>query len=202
VSVEVRDGRHVGWVFTNRDFTAQQEAETALRQSLRELEASRSELKSEQDKLWKLAANTFPILGETHVTESGIELEYFGDIAPETKVGLLPGDVPTSVEQVVAMMHPEDIKPYLQEVERVIATGEPFRIIYRLSDGRGGWRWLQVRAFSLEERNGKHVRWLHDTIDITEQKETEEALRKSVEELRHLKAQLQAENIFLREEVD
>jgi len=202
VSVEVRDGKPVGWVFTNRDFTAQQEAEAALRRSLQELEASRSELKSEQDKLWKLAANTFSVLGEARVTEGGIELEYFGDIAPETKVGLMPGSAPMSAAKVIAMMHPDDSKPYQQKLERSQATGEPFRTIYRLSDGRGGWRWSQVRAVSLEERNGIHVRWLHDTIDITEQKETEEALRKSVEELRQLKAQLQAENLFLREEVD
>jgi len=51
--------------------------------------------------------------------------------------------------------------------------GEPFRVVYRVTDGRGGWRWLQARAFSLEQREGQHVRWLHDTIDITEQRETE-----------------------------
>ena len=73
VSVEVRDGKHVGWVFTNRDFTPQREAEAALRQSLRDLEASRSEIKSEQDRLWKLAANAFSVLGEVRVTEDGIQ---------------------------------------------------------------------------------------------------------------------------------
>jgi transcriptional regulator with GAF, ATPase, and Fis domain len=49
-------------------------------------------------------------------------------------------------------------------------------------------------------RDGRHVRWLHDNIDITEQKEMEEALRKSVEELHQLKGKLQAENLFLRQE--
>ena len=39
-------------------------------------------------------------------------------------------------------------------------------------------------------------------IDITRQKKVEEALRKSVEELRQLKAQLKNENKFLREVVD
>ena len=53
-----------------------------------------------------------------------------------------------------------------------------------------------------KQRNGKHVHWLCDTRDITEQKETEEALRQSLEELRQLKARLQNENRFLREEID
>ena len=203
VSVEVRDGKHVGWVFTNRDFTPQREAEAALRQSLRDLEASRSEVKSGQDKLWKLAANAFSVLGEIRVTEDGLEMEYFGDAAPEAKIGLLPGSAPRTLEELIAMMHPDDIRSYQENVERSLATGEPFRSIYRLSDGRGGWRWLKSRAISLgEERNGKHVHWLGDSIDITEQKETEEALRQSLEELRQLKAQLQSENLFLREEVD
>ena len=58
---EVRDGKPVGWVFINRDFTAQRETEAALRRSLGELEASRG-TRSEQDKLWRLAANAFSIL--------------------------------------------------------------------------------------------------------------------------------------------
>ncbi len=200
VPVEAREGKPVGWVFLSRDFTAQREAEAALRQSSRELEASRSELRSEKDKLWRLAANAFSVLGDARVTESGMEMSFFGDAPPEAKVGLLPGSAPRSLEKLVAMMHPDDVKPYQQKLEHSLATGEPFRVIYRLSDGRGGWRWLQVRAFSLEERDGKHVRWLHDTIDITEQREAEEALRRSLEELRQLKAKLEVENVFLRQE--
>ena len=42
VPTEAGDGQWVGWIFINRDFTAQYEAEAALRQSVRELEASRS----------------------------------------------------------------------------------------------------------------------------------------------------------------
>ncbi len=201
VAVEVRDGQPVGWIFTHRDFTPQREAEAALRQSLRELETSRFELKSEQDRLWKLAANAFSVLGEVRVTEHGIEQHLFGD-SPEAKVGLAPGSVPREMGKFMEMIHPDDVRSYLRNVEHSLATGQPFRTVYRLSDGRGGWRWLQASAISIEERNGKHVHWLCDTRDITEQKETEEALRQSLEELRQLKAHLQNENRFLREEAD
>jgi DNA-binding NtrC family response regulator/PAS domain-containing protein len=202
VSVEIRDGKHVGWIFTNRDFTAQREAEAALRQSLRDLETSRFELKSEQDRLWKLAANAFSVLGEVRVTPDGMEQHLFGD-SPELKVGLAPGTtVPKEMGKFLEMIHPDDVRSYQQKVERSLATGQPFRTIYRLSDGRGGWRWLQANAISIEECNGKHIHWLCDTRDITEQKETEEALRQSLEELRQLKARLQNENRFLREEMN
>jgi DNA-binding NtrC family response regulator/PAS domain-containing protein len=200
VPVDFRDDKCVAWVFTNRDFTAQREAEARLRESLQELEASRSEVRSEKQKLWRVAANAFSVLGEARVTENVMEIEFFGDVAPETKIGILPDTAPRTLERLVKMIHPDEVEGYLRAVERSITTGEPFRMIYRLTDGRGGWRWVQVRAFSLEERDGRHVRWLHDTIDITEQKEMEEALRKSVEELHELKGKLQAENLFLRQE--
>ena len=203
VSAEVLDGKHVGWVFTNRDFTPQREAEAALRQSLRDLESSRSEFKSEQDKLWKLAANAFSVLGEIRVARDGLEMEYLGDTAPEAKIGMLPDSAPRTLIDVIAMMHPDDTRSYQESVERSLPTGDQFKSVYRLSDGRGGWRWIKSRAISLgEERDGKHVHWLGDSIDITEQKEAEEALRQSLEELRQLKVQLQSENLFLREEVD
>ena len=200
VPTEVRDGQAVGWIFVNRDFTAQREAEAALRRSVQELEASRSALRSEQDKLWRLAANTFSVLGEARITEKGMEFAFFGDVPPEEKVGLAPGSVPKSLDELMGKVHPEDAQPFRQTVERALATGEPIRVVYRLADGRGGWRWMRVRAFSLEQREGRHVRWLHDTLDINEQRETEETLRQSLDELQRLKTRLLAENQFLRQE--
>jgi DNA-binding NtrC family response regulator len=201
VSAEVHDGRNVGWIFINRDFTAQREVDSALRKTLQNLEASRSEARSEHDKMWKIAANAFSVLGQARLTETGLEQELFGD-GFEAKVGVKPGSVPLSVENFIDLIHPDDIKSYRQKLGHSLETGKPFNTIYRLSDGFGGWRWLQSRAICIEERDGKHVHWISDTRDITEQKETEDALRRSFEELRHLKAQLQAENLFLREEVD
>jgi DNA-binding NtrC family response regulator len=200
VPAEVRDGEPVGWVFINRDRTAQHEAEMGLRRSTRELETSRSELKSEKDKLWRIAANAFSVLGEARLTERAFEVEFFGDEPPEAKVGLSAGALPRSLEGLAEMIHPEDVGSFQKTLERSVATGDPFRLTYRLSDGRGGWRWLEARAFSLEARDGKHVRWLHDTRDVTEQKELEETLRKSLEEVQRLKGKLQTENLFLRQE--
>jgi transcriptional regulator with GAF, ATPase, and Fis domain len=200
VPTTVQDGKPVEWVFVSRDFTKQRETEEALRNSLKDLEASRQELKSEQGKLWRLAANAFSLLGEAHVTATGIEIEFFGDTPPEEKMGVAPGTAPRSVEKLVSMIHPDDVRSYLEKLDHSVTTGAPFAVTYRLPDRHGGWRWLQARALSMEERDGKPVRWLHDTRDVTDQKELEEALRKSVAELQQLKAKLQAENVFLREE--
>ena len=201
-AVEFREGRPVHWVFTLRDFTTQKEVESSLGRSLSEAQTSRTEAQSGHDKLWKLAANAFSLLGEAQLTETGMTLEYFGEDAPEKKIGLRPGSIPRSYAELVARLHPADVIPHQEAVAHVLSTGEPLRITYRLADGYGGWRWLQARAICLEKRGGKHVRWLHDTVDITEQKGVEEALRQSLEELRQLKLRLQHENLVLREEVN
>ncbi len=200
VSVGVRDGKHTDWIFAAHDFTAQKDAEATLSQSLKDLNASRSELKAEQDKLWKMAANTFSLLGEARVTEQGMALEFFGDVPPEEKLGITGKVDFSDIDRVVTFMHPDDVAPFRLRIQQAI-EGQPFKLIYRLADGQGGWRWLKGQACSLEERDGKHVRFLHDTIDITEQKCAEDALRATVAELQQLKAQLQKENLFLREEI-
>lgn len=178
-----------------------EETAGALRQSEEALEASRLQLKLEQDKLWKVAANTFSLLGEARMTDNGLAMSFFGDASPAEKLGVASEHVFDTLENVIAAMHPDDVESFRQNIERSLATGDPFRVVYRLSDGKGGWRWLKARACAVEQQAGRHVRWLHDTVDITEQKNTEAALRQTVDELQRLKAQLLKENVFLREEV-
>lgn len=202
VSVEVRAGKHVGWVFVNRDFTRQHETEASLRQSLQDLAASQQEYMSEHKKLWKLAANTFSVLCEVKISENGMHIEYLGEVPTEEKLGLLPGTAPKTIEATIAMMHPDDVETYRENITRAVATGEAFKMNYRLSDSRGGWRWILSRAISIQQRDGRHVHWLVDNVDITEQKEAEEALHKSLDELRQMKAKLQSENLLLRQEVE
>ncbi len=97
VSLRVLGGEHVAWVFTNRDLTPQRSAEGDLRESARRLEVSRSESKLERERLWKVAANAFTLLGEGTLTDAGFHLEYFGDSPPEAKIGIPLGTIPRDV---------------------------------------------------------------------------------------------------------
>ena len=92
-------GQPTGMWAIVRDISERKKREAALRQSLRELEGSRSEVESGKDKLWKLAANAFSVLGEIRVTKDGLEMEYLGDAAPEAKIGLLPGSAPRTLKE-------------------------------------------------------------------------------------------------------
>jgi hypothetical protein len=55
-----------------------------------------------------------------------MELECFGDTPPETKVGLTMERIPRSLKDLAVMSHPDDVQPYLEAVERCVASGEPF----------------------------------------------------------------------------
>ncbi len=120
--------------------------------------------------------------------------------SPEEKLGLAPDGTFTDVAKVTELMHPDDVEGYRSNIERAVATGDAFHTVYRLNNGHGGWRWLKTRACCIGDRDGRHVHWLHDTVDITEQKQAEEALKKTVDELQQLKIRLQQENQYLKEE--
>jgi len=178
------------------------EIRTELDRAHEELAASREELKTEKDRLCKLAVTTFSLLGEARVTDEGVQLSYFGDLTPEDKLGIKADGVFSDVNKVMAQIHPDDVENYRRNIEHSLATGEPLTVIYRASDGRGGWRWLKLRACCIEKKDNRFAQWLHDTVDITEQKEIEEELKKTVDELQRLKAQLLRENQYLKEESD
>ncbi len=74
-------------------------------------------------------------------------------------------------------IHPDD----LARVEQVVAgfvQGQPFEIEYRIRDARGQWRWLADRSTSRLAAEGEVIIQGIAT-DITERKQTEEALREN-----------------------
>ncbi len=146
-----------------------------------------------QNKLWKFASNPFTVLGEARLTESEIVLSCLGDLEPETKLGLAPGTFPNTVRAALGMMHPDDIECFAQVVKESLATGKPFDSNYRLADGRGGWRWIEGRAVPVEMRDGKFVSWVFTNRDFTAQREMEDALRRSLENLAASRSELQSE---------
>lgn len=174
---------------------------TALQRTLHTLSDSQNELKTEQDRLCKLAVTTFSLLGEARLTPEGLKLNFFGDVAPQTKMKVDPNGDFTEIEALLKLMHPDDIVPHRHALEAALTSGEPFNSTYRLADGEGGWRWLKARACSLGViEGGMHVHWLHDTVDITELKNAEEVLQQTVAELHELKTRLQQENQILKDE--
>ncbi len=93
---------------------------------------------------------------------------------------LLSGEVPFS-----SLIHGEDLKRVVQEVEEALAgkkkrfTHEPYRVISR----GGGTCWIYDHTIILSDDKGGESSFLGYLVDITPQKEAEEKLAKEKERL-------------------
>ncbi|MEN8757308.1 MAG: sigma 54-interacting transcriptional regulator [Desulfobacterales bacterium] len=63
-------------------------------------------------------------------------------------------------------------------------------------------KWVQIVSLPIRDETGRAVQVLEATTDITDRKKTEEARDRYLEELEALKARLEDENIYLKEEIE
>ncbi len=108
-----------------------------------------------------------------------------------------------------ALVHPEDFERVRRAHEEHIQQGKELCVEFRVRKKSGDWCWTRSRGVVVErDRDGNAVRMMGTHLDITEHKRTEQALLESgerlriaSEEIRHLKARLQAESDYLRAEI-
>jgi PAS domain S-box-containing protein len=93
-------------------------------------------------------------------------------------------------------LHPDDRERVLAEDERTDETGEPFRVEYRTYAYDGRLLWVRDEAVLVRDEAGEPLYWLGVQFDVTEQKETEKALRQS-EDLYRTVVEQAAENILV-----
>jgi len=86
------------------------------------------------------------------------------------------------------IIHPEDLKKVEEALEKRILRGEvDFNIEYRIFTKAGDLRWVNERTFIQRDKEGDITYLQGLVLDITEGKEKEEALRKSIEMQRLLR---------------
>lgn len=116
--------------------------------------------------------------------------------------GLSPQEVEPSYEAFLASVHPDERRKVGQANQESISyPGKPYSTEYRVVRPDGTERFVQARADVLFDQNHKAVRMIGTLQDITERKRAEEELKKAFEEIKKLKEQLEAENIYLRQEI-
>ncbi len=71
----------------------------------------------------------------------------------------------------------------LSQWTRSIATGEPFQMVFPLKGADAEFRDFLTRVEPIKDNKGSVVRWFGTNTDITDQKKTEEELRKMNREL-------------------
>ena len=101
----------------------------------------------------------------------------------------------TTLEQVEGLkwqtlLHPDDAPGYLEASNRSVREQAPLRSEARARSANGEWRWLATYAQPRFSPDGEFLGQVGLSLDITDRKEAEEALRSREEKFRQL-----AENI-------
>jgi len=82
--------------------------------------------------------------------------------------------------------HPDHIDRVIEEVQGKWAAGSAWEGTYLLRSAGGEYRWFLTRAEPIRDAAGDLIRWFGTNTDVTEQRQTEEALRESEERCRML----------------
>ncbi|MDP1547262.1 MAG: GAF domain-containing protein [Anaerolineales bacterium] len=101
-------------------------------------------------------------------------------ISPRIKdlLGYSPEEWETGDNMWESSLHPDDRERVLAEDNRTNQTGEPFRIEYRLLHRDGHYVWIKEEASIVKQADGSPQFWHGILMDITEQKQAQEALQR------------------------
>jgi len=141
------------------DFSAQKNAESALR---------------EREKQFRALAESLPQL--VWVTDSRGENTYCNRRMLDY-TGLSVGELIRSAWK--SLVHPDDLGPTTDTWGRSLATGEPYQNEYRLRRHDGVYRHFLARAVPVRNDSGEIDHWIGSSTDIHEQRLAEEALRRT-----------------------
>ena len=93
----------------------------------------------------------------------------------------LAGQLPIS--EYLQGVHPEDRAMIARSIKHCITHGTEYAEEYRLLQANGELRWVFARGRCYKDHHGRPMRFLGAALDLTERKQTEQALRQSQTEL-------------------
>ena len=89
--------------------------------------------------------------------------------------------------------HPDEVGRVVERIKVAFNTGEPWEDTFPLRSKSGDYRWFLSRALPIKDAEGRVVRWFGTNTDVTEQRELEQALRESRDQLEQKVARRTAE---------
>lgn len=162
--------RFVGHHCFTKDITERKQAEAALRESRERL---RLTLEATQLGTW----NYNPQTGIVTWSDSC-----------ERLFGLEPGTFGGTVEAFLACIHPEDLDRVQHKIIQQLQAPGSVATEFRIHWPDGSTRWISERSHAFYDEQGKIIQVLGVSMDITERKRAEEALRQQAERERLLGA--------------
>ena len=96
------------------------------------------------------------------------------------------------IEEPTRAVHPEDLPRVMEKWLADLPAGKSFDDEMRLRQAGGEYRWFLVRTVPLRDELGNIIKWFGTSTDIEDRKQAEDALRRSLDELRALAGRLQS----------
>ncbi|MDX9821243.1 MAG: PAS domain S-box protein [Syntrophales bacterium] len=97
-----------------------------------------------------------------------------------------------SLDELMSLIHPEDRETLTKALDEASKEGTPFECEYRVLMLDGAYHWILGRGKRIVTEGGKPVRVIGLSLDITDRKEAQEALRESEERERERSAEADA----------
>jgi PAS domain S-box-containing protein len=104
----------------------------------------------------------------------------------ETTLGYTPAEWVADPDLWTKCMHPDDRKRVLAEDQRTKVSGERFSLEYRLISKDGRVVWIQEESSLIRDEQGKPLFWQGFLLDISKQREAQDALRETATSYRGL----------------
>jgi len=108
--------------------------------------------------------------------------------------GLEPGTFGGTVADFEARIHPDDLKRVRSAIRRTLRKCTPLHVEHRIVTPDGATRWIEKRGTMLRDDFGRPVRIAGVSLDVTERREAEEALRRSLASLQRITRALERNN--------
>src|SRR5258708_1137782 len=115
--------------------------------------------------------------------------------------GFDPKTTTPTRENYLQRIHPDD-RASVEAAERELSKGNDAEHNYRIVLPDNSIKYVRSIAHAVTNDSGQVIEFVGTVIDITEQRNSRNALEKAFEEIKTLKDQLYKENIALREEID
>ena len=104
-----------------------------------------------------------------------------------TMLGYENQELPMVMDTWINLMHPEDRKTIVPQIQKYVEHAEPYEAEFRLKCKDGSWKWISGRGKSYElDENGVSHRALGLHVDITERKLAGEKLWENEKKYRTL----------------
>jgi diguanylate cyclase (GGDEF)-like protein/PAS domain S-box-containing protein len=145
-----------------------------------ELAAARDELRMEQARLEAAIDGSGVVLWDTDLRTRRVYLsDAWADI-----VGGPAGETIASLEELVALMHPDDVEPTTRaSLEVMKGTRANYAVEHRVRAQGGEWKWIisRGRVTERDPASGRALRMIGTNVDITDRRRMEEAVQSAAQ---------------------